>query len=187
MADLLSSKVFSIRKRSSLLFYLLPFAFTFIFCINLKAQDDMPDNIAPPSVKVIPKEEKSALDGTSDVKDHTRLALDLMEVRLKKAEALNTSESYGDVLNELGTFQALMDDTLKFLNRNDSGRGKVMDTFKRFEMALRSFTPRIEMIRREVPDRFEYYVRKLLKTVRDTRTKAVEPLFSSTVVTQKDN
>jgi hypothetical protein len=110
-----------------------------------------------------------------------------MEARLKKAELLNTSESYGDVLNELGSFTALMNDTLKFLNSNDDGRGKVMTTFKRFEMALRTFTPRLELIRRDVPERFEYHVRTLLRNVRDARSKAVEPFFSTTVVNDKGN
>ena len=42
--------------------------------------------------------------------------------------------------------------------------------------------PRLELIRRDMPERYEYYVRRLLKTVRDTRAKAVEPFFSSTVL-----
>jgi len=187
MADILNSKVFSFGGRSSLLFYLFPFAFTILFCANLKAQDEMPDNLAPPPVKIISKEEKSALEGTSDIKGRTKLTLDLMEVRLKKAEELKTSESYSGVLSELGTFQALMDDALKFLHRNDTGQGKVMDTYKRFEIALRTFTPRIELIRREIPDRYEFYVRRLLKTVRDARAKAVEPMFSSTILPGKEN
>jgi hypothetical protein len=75
-----------------------------------------------------------------------------------------------------------MDDAIKFLNRSDDGRGKVLNTFKRFEMALRAFTPRIELLRRELPDSYEYHVRRLLVTVRDTRAKAVEPMFGSTIL-----
>ncbi len=196
MADLLDFigfKTFSMRGENIRSFYLLPFTFCLLtLClltsVNVNAQEDeIPANIAPPPVKVISKEEKSALAGSSDVKDRTKLAIDLMEARLKKAESLNTSESYNDLLNELGSFNALMDDALKFLNRNDDGRGKVMNTFKKFEMALRAFMPRIELIRRELPDNFEYHVRKLLRTVRDARSKAVEPFFSSSVVNDKGN
>lgn len=181
--------LFSFSGRNFKLFYLLPFAFSVLFCINVSAQveEEIPANLAPPPVKFISKEEKSALAGSGDIKDRTKLAIDLMEVRLKNAETLNTSESYTDVLNELGSFTALMNDTLKFLNKNDDGRGKVMTTFKRFEMALRTFTPRLELIRRELPEKFEYHVRTMLRNVRDARAKAVEPFFSSTVVDDKGN
>ena len=180
--------LFSFYGRNSKLFYLLPFAFSVLFCVSVNAQEEqIPANIAPPPVKFISKEEKSVLAGSTDVKDRTKLAIDFMEARLKKAETLNTSESYNDLLNELGSFTALMDDTLKFLNRNDDGRGKVMTTFKRFEMALRTFTPRLELIRRELPDKFEYHVRTLLRSVRDARSKAIEPFFSTTVVNDKGN
>jgi len=198
MADLLKFigfKTVSLRRKNSSSFYQIPFTIyllAFAVClltsVNLQAQEDeIPTNIAPPPVKVISKEEKNALAGSSDVKDRTKLAIDLMEARLKKAESLNTTESYNDLLNELGSFNALMDDALKFLNRNDDGRGKVMNTFKKFEMALRTFMPRIELIRRDLPDNFEYHVRKLLKTVRDARSKAVEPFYTSTVLPDKGN
>ena len=189
LLNFIGSKTFSIRDKNSFYFsaftfFVLPFAASLLFCAGVQAQEEenIPQNLAPPAVKIMSKEEKSALAGVSDVKDRTKLALDLMEARLKKAEELNTQESFGALLTELGSFQALMDDALKFLNRNDDGRGKVMSTFKRFEMALRAFTPRLELIRRELPDNYEYHVRKLLRTVRDTRAKAVEPFFSSTVV-----
>jgi len=184
MADLVNSK-----RRNSLLFYLLPVALCLLTSVDLRAQEEepVPDNIAPPAVRAISKEEKTALAGLSDVKLRTKLTIDLMEARLKKAEEFKTSEAYPDLLTQLASFQALLDDGLKFLNRNDSGRGKVMDTFKKFEMALRTFTPRLEIIRREVPDSYAYHVRKLLITVRDARAKAVEPMFSSTVVPSSGN
>jgi DNA repair ATPase RecN len=145
-------------------------------------QDDVPDDIAPPPIRSLSKSERSALDAVTDVKDRTKVALDLMEARLKKAETLTGEETYGQVLTELGGFQAIMNNTIVFLNRNDNRGGKVMNTFKKFELALRAFTPRIELIRRETPDRYEYHVRQVLKSLRDTRAQAVEPLFSNTVL-----
>ncbi|HEY8561298.1 MAG TPA: hypothetical protein VIL74_13055 [Pyrinomonadaceae bacterium] len=194
MADLLNINGFnSIRSNSlyasAFTFFLLPLAVSLLFCADIKAQEDenIPENLAPPALRIISKEENSQLAGTTDVKNRTRLALDLMEARLKKAEELHTQEFFGDTLTQLGSFQALMDDTLRFLNRNDDGRGKVMGTFKRFEMALRTFMPRLELIRREMPERYEYHVRRLLRTVRDARTKAIEPFFSSTVMPGTEN
>jgi hypothetical protein len=196
MADLLDFigfKTFSTREKNSRSFYLLPF-YLFTICLltgtGVNAQTSgadeqaemVPANLAPPAVKVISKEEKTALAGADDVKDRTKLALDLMEARLKRAELLNTESAFGALLVELGSFHALMDDTIRFLNRSDNGSGKIMNNFKRFEMALRAFMPRIELIRRDLPDRYEYHVRKLLITVRDTRSKAVEPFFSTTIL-----
>src|SRR5215204_2987075 len=78
--------------------FLLPLAFSLCFCLNTRAQEEgdenVPENLAPPALKIISKEEKSALAGLTDVKNRTKLALDLMEVRLKKAEELNTQESF---------------------------------------------------------------------------------------------
>ncbi len=184
--DCFGFKAFSFR-RMSFIFYLLPLILALLFTPAVQAQDEEPPNSAPPPVKVISKEEKTALDSENDVKYHTKLAVELMEAHLKKAEELNTQESYNAMFSELGGFHALMDDTIKFLNRNNPESGKVLDSFKRFELALRAFTPRIELIRRELPEKFEYYVRKLLRTVRDTRAKAVEPLFSDKVVPNSGN
>lgn len=191
MADLLYFNGFK-RMKNFFSFYLLPFTFyllplafsVFFFGGEARAQDEeqIPANIAPPAVKLISKEEKTALAGVTDVKDRTKLALELMDARLKKAEELNTQAAFNALLTELGSFHALMDDALKFLNRNDTRSGKMLNNYKRFEMALREFTPRLELIRREMPERYEYHVRKLLITVRDTRSKAVEPLFGTTVV-----
>jgi hypothetical protein len=193
MADLftfIDFKTFSRRGKGSRSFYLLPLIICLLTVVSIKAQEaeeEVPANLAPPPIKIISKEEKTALADVTDVKIRTRLAVDFMEARLKKAEELNAGESYSALLNELGGFQALMDDTMKFLNRNDDGRGKVMNNFKKFEMALRAFMPRLEVIRREMPERFEYYVRKLLRVVRDTRSKAVEPMFSNTIVPNQEN
>lgn len=189
MADLLDFigfGKFSVRGNSSRLFYLLPLTFFSIYFfagVSVRAQEAViPTNLAPPAVKTLSKEEKTALAAVTDVKDRTKLALDLMEARLKKAEELSTEESFNAVLSELGGFQALMDDAIKFLNRNNNGGGKAMNNFKKFEMALRAFMPRIEVIRRDLPERFEYHVRALLVTVRDTRAKAVEPFYSTTIL-----
>ncbi len=190
MKDLSNSKAVSFSTRNSLLLYLLPVALCLFTSVGVKAQEEqevISVNIAPPVVKVISKEEKTALDGVSNVKNRTKLALDLMEARLKNAETLNSEESFGALLKELGSFHALMDDTIRFLNRNDNGSGKVMGNFKRFEMALRAFMPRLELLRRDMPARYEYHVRKLLVTVRDTRSKAIEPFFGETVLSNQDN
>ncbi|MEK7855704.1 MAG: hypothetical protein AAB288_06415, partial [Acidobacteriota bacterium] len=60
--------------------------------------------------------------------------------------------------------------------------GKVLNNFKRLEIGLRQFRPRLELIRRGIPSEYEPYLRSLIQYVRDARAKAVEPLFGDSVV-----
>lgn len=146
------------------------------------AQVDDYANGAPPPIKLMSKSEASQLASRPEVKERTKLALELMSARLTKAEQLNSKGEFTEMYNELGAFHALMDNTLVFLYSNSRGRDKNFDTFKRFEMALRAFAPRLGVIRRELPVEYDPYVRNLIKYVRDARSKAIEPLFSDLVV-----
>ncbi len=147
--------------------------------------DPLDPNAAPPPVKVMTKGERSQLDAEGDVKDRTKLALQLMSARLTKAEAFNDKNEFVEMYSELGGFHALMDYTLAFLMRQTPGRS--LETFKRYEMTLRSFAPRLGLIRRELPTEYDPYVKRLIRYLRDARSKAVEPLFGDNVVPQRRN
>ncbi len=110
-----------------------------------------------------------------------------MDARLAKAETFNNQRQYTQMFDELGGFHALVDDTLNYLHSHDTDSGKVLNNFKRLEMSLRQFAPRLELIRRDLPLRYELYVRKLIIYVREARSKAVEPLFDNSVVSDIDN
>lgn len=175
-------------KRARLLpaysvFCFLLLTFHFSLFTTVSAQDDPPE-IAPPPLKIVSKAERSRLDAKiAELKDRTKLSLELMDLRLDAAEKFAGGQQFEAMFAELGSFQALMDDSLDYLNRRHTGSDKkVLDNFKRIEIGLRAFTPRIETIRRELPLRYDDYVRKLMKFVRDARTKATEPLFSDSVV-----
>jgi len=157
--------------------------FTFLFSLPLAASaQDYEPSLAPPPLKIISKDERTQIDAKTDLKDRTKLVLQLMTMRLAAAESLQSDEDFDGVFRELGAFHGLMDNGLYYLQRRDTGSGKVLDNFKRIEIALRGFAPRIETIRRELPLSYEDYVRKLLIYVREARTKATEPLFADTVV-----
>ena len=70
---------------------------------------------------------------------------------------------------------------MTFLTRRNGMRGSFKN-LKRFEMSLRKFVPRLELIRRETPDRYGYHVKQLVRSVRKARTKAIAPLFGDTVL-----
>ncbi|HEY0658535.1 MAG TPA: hypothetical protein VGD05_08675 [Pyrinomonadaceae bacterium] len=139
------------------------------------------NEIAPPPLKIISKSEKKLLEETPDVKKRTILALQLMESKLKVIEELDNQNEFAKMYEELGGFHALMDYTLNFLYLSNGNR-KNLSNLKRYEMGLRVFPPRIEVIRRELPVKYEPYLRELLKVIRDTRSKAIEPFFGNTVV-----
>mgnify|MGYP007106197188 CR=1 FL=1 len=104
-----------------------------------------------------------------------------MSARLKNAEGFVGKDQHDEVYRELGAFHGLMDNTLEFLDGSDRDSNKVLNNYKRFEMGLRQFRPRLELIRREIPLNYEPYVRNLIGYLRDTRAKAVEPMFGDTV------
>jgi hypothetical protein len=162
----------------------LVFVIAFFLCLfapDASAQP-IPDDIAPPPLKFVAKDELSRLDAITDVKKRTQTALELMSTRLKQAETLMAQEQLDDMYKELGGFHGLMDNTLAFLDKSDQDSGKVLNNYKRFEIGLRQFRPRLELIRRDIPLRYEQYVRNLIIYLRDARAKAVEPLFSDSVV-----
>ncbi len=140
---------------------------------------------APPPLKMISDAERSRLDREKGVKGRTKRSLELMEVRLDNAEAAIRTEDFDKAFSELGVFHALVDDALGFLYDSDTDKRKVQFNFKRFEIGIRSFTPRLELIRREMPLTHETYVLSLIKQLRDARTRATEPLFGETVL--RDN
>lgn len=139
--------------------------------------DYIPPNAAPPPIKQLSKEEKAKLGLAKDVKDRTKLTLEMMETRVKTAELYLPQEQLEMVFRELGGFHALVLDALVYLEATDANKKRQLDNFKRFEIGLRGFTHRLELIRREMPPQREYYVRMLLREMRDARAKAVEPLF----------
>ena len=150
-------------------------------CVNTYSQQP-DDDEAPPPIKQISKEEKKSLSELTTAKAHTELSLDLMNRRIEKAELLNSKGQFEDMFKELGVFNALMDESLAFLAGQDKDRNKVLYNFKRLDIGLRAFMPRLETIRRDLPSRYDPYVKKLVKFISEAREKALEPMFGNTVV-----
>jgi hypothetical protein len=162
------------------------FALCFVLALSTLnfGQDDIPPDAAPPPLKQLSKSEKDRLATAHEVKERTKLSLELMDARVKVAEQYLPQEQYEMVFRELGGFHALVLDALEYLADSESDKKKVLDNFKRFEMGLRTYTLRLELIRREMPPQREYYVRLLLREMRDARAKAVEPLFGDIGIKQ---
>lgn len=172
-------------KNGGMAVWSLAFAFClFPFAFAASAQDDPPDT-APPPIKIVSKEERDRLDTKSDIKDRTKLAIEMMNARVANAEKLAGMRNFEGMYVELGYFHGLMDDTLEFLNKRDNGSGKVLDNFKRLEIALRALAPKIETMRRELPLKYDPYVRRLMGYLRQARAKATDSQFGDSVLTVK--
>lgn len=177
-----------IRPFSLLPFSIFLFTFSFLlFSAPALAQDDPPEDQAPPPLRRLSESERTQLNSQTDVKKRTKLGLDLMELRIRSSEITSVQKDFDSMYKDLGGFHALMDDTLAFLNKSDQDSNKVLNNFKKLEIGLRKFPPRLEVIRRDLPIKYEYYVRILIKYIRDARAKAIEPLFDDTVIPKKKN
>jgi len=148
---------------------------------NIVASAQEQDDPAPPPIKLLSKSERTQLAEKHDTKERTSLTLQLMETRLHSAEKFRTDENYSLMYAELGGFHALMDNAIEFLVAN-SGEGKKLGSLKRFEITLRSFVPRLEAMRRDLPLNFDPYIKQLILDVGDAREKAMKPFFSDTVI-----
>jgi len=160
-----------------------------LFTLPCMAQTPEPDGQdVPPPLKILPKDEKNQLNAETDPKKHASLALELSEGHLTKAEELGSKDDFESMLKELGSFNAVIDEAVAFITQSNAGNGKVLSGSKKLEIGLRSYSPRLEGMRRVVPSGYEPYLRGLIKAVRNARSKAVEPFFGTTVLPQrKDN
>jgi len=173
------SKVMAVRRSAHWLLFLG--CLVGFLCVNSYSQQP-DDDEAPPPIKQLSKEEKKSLTELTTAKAHTEVSLDLMNKRIEKAELLNSKGQFEDMFKEIGGFNALMDESLAFLVGQDKDRNKVLYNFKRLDIGLRAFMPRLETIRRDLPSRYDPYVKKLVKFISEAREKALEPMFGNTVV-----
>ena len=147
----------------------------------LGQKDDLPDGVVPPPLSVLSEKEADLLEEESSAKKRTKLAIELMDNRLLKSESSSKAKEFQNSLNQLGHFRALMLATLVDLKRSEINR-KALRNNKRFEIALRSFIPRLELVRRALPFSHSYHVTILIKDVRKARTETIEPFFDDTVL-----
>ena len=137
---------------------------------------------APPPVYTMSGAEKSQLSGETDLKRRTQLCLTLADARLRNAEAAAEREDFQAALSDLGSYQAIINNHIKFLEQGGYSGGKVRDNFRRMDITLRSYTPRIEMIRRTTPFEFAVHLKNILNFTRDARARALDSFFSDSIL-----
>ena len=112
----------------------------FVCPLAARAQNPQPSPTpltAPPPLKLISKEEHQQLDQTKDAKERLKLSIELAGAHLTKAEQLTMQTEYEAALNEVGTYNALIEDALENLSALKQDSNKTRDLYKRLELALR--------------------------------------------------
>jgi len=168
--------------------HLLLLAFVFLPAVN--AQDSEPKPTpqptpltAPPPFKMIVKEERAALEATTDdPKKRLKMTIEFADGHLLNAEQHTTRENYEAASTEVGMYQALIENALQFLSTFKRDSNKTRDLYKRLELALRADGPRLTAMRRTTPLEFAVWIKKVEDFARDGRTEALNSFYGHTVV-----
>jgi len=137
---------------------------------------------SPPPLKVITAEDHGQLEQAKDSKARVRKALELAELHLKQAEARTAEAQYDLASAELGRYQALIDDVLRFLSGFSRDSNKTRDHYKRVELALRAHGPRLTSMRRSTPLEYAVWIKEIEEFARSGRTEALNSFYGHTVV-----
>lgn len=175
----------SFRLRIALSCPLLLLTFALLLAASeVRAQDMRTAFVpAPPPMKFVPRSERTQLQNVSDAKAHTRAAIELAEARLLRAEQLTSSQQFDEASAELGIYQGLIEDALRFLHEATNGKGnKMRDTYKRLELAIRAHCTRLEAIRRVTPSEYAINVKAICEYARVARDAAINSFYGDDVI-----
>ena len=142
--------------------------------------------MAPPPIKIISKAERAQIDQAGDSKARIMTTMDLASMRITRAEQLAKQGSYDDALTEVGSYEALIQDTLDFLKGMKRDSNKTRDLCKRVELALRVHGPRLTTMRRETPLEFAVWIKKVEDFARAARTEVLNTFYGHTVVREPE-
>ncbi|HEV3469037.1 MAG TPA: hypothetical protein VG148_06930 [Pyrinomonadaceae bacterium] len=144
------------------------------------------EDAAPPPMRYLPEETREKLKAEArDLKDRTKLSIELAEARLASAAAYAAADRFEAATLELGVYEAIVKDAIAFLKATGKNSNKIRDLFKRVEIALRSHVPRLETLRRGLPSQHAVHAQATLDFVRDARTEALEAFFDDTIIPER--
>src|SRR4051812_35721933 len=136
---------------------------------------------APPPLRLVPRDARSQLEAARDVKARMRLSVELAEARLTRAEQMTSSQQYESAARELGIYQGLLDDALRFLKDQKEQR-KLRDTYKRFEITLRAHAVRLETMRRTTPSEYAFNIKTITEYTKNLRGEALNGFYGDDVI-----
>jgi hypothetical protein len=144
---------------------------------------DEPIVAAAPPLRYLPDDVRRQLDAeASDPKARSRLSIQLAEERLARAAAASDAERFEEATNELGVYEAIVADVIRYVQTSGRSGNKQRDLFKRIELALRAHVPRLETLRRGLPAAHAVYAKATIEFVRVQRDQALNAFYDDTVV-----
>lgn len=155
------------------------------FCLNanVRAQDQLVvPSPAPPPMKFMPGLERTQLSNVRDSKARLKTSIGLAETRLLRAEQFTVDQRFVAATVELGVYQAIIEDALRFLDTQKADTNKTRDLYKRLEIQLRLHATRIESIRRVTPAAYAVHVKAIWDFSDNARARALNGFFSDTVM-----
>jgi hypothetical protein len=141
---------------------------------------------APPPLRLVPRDERMQLDSARDLKGRMRLSVELAEARLSRAEQLTTAQQFESASRELGIYQGILEDALRFL-KNQQEQKKLRDVYKRFEISLRSHAARLETMRRTTPSEYAFNIKTVTEGTKNLRGEALNGFYGDTVIKDSSN
>lgn len=136
----------------------------------------------PPPMRYLPEDVRRRVEGEADLKRRARLGMEIAEERLARAAQLTEADRFEDATGEIGVYEAVVEDTVRFLKTSGRVNNKLRDIFKNVEITLRSHVTRLESIRRGLPERHAIYLKDAIEFVRDNRDLALGSFYDDTVI-----
>jgi hypothetical protein len=137
---------------------------------------------APPPMRYMPDDVRRRIEATRDPKERARLGMEIAEERLTLAAQLAGEDRFEAATGEVGIYEAVVEDTIRFLHATGRVNNKLRDIFRHVEITLRSHVTRLESIRRELPERHAIYLKDAIEFVRDNRDQALGIFYDDTVI-----
>jgi hypothetical protein len=136
----------------------------------------------PPPMRYLPEDVRQRVEAEHDLKDRARLGMIIAEERLDRAAQMVEADRFVDATAEIGVYEAVVEDTLHYLQSSGKSNSKLRDIYKRVEITLRSHVTRLETIRRGLPERHGIYLKDAIDFVRDNRDLALGAFYTDSVV-----
>ena len=153
------------------------------FFAPIVAQDSRThDDVAPPPLRTISREDRAQINAEKDTKNHIKLTLELANVHLTAAESETLQQDFEKAAAAAGRYWALIDDAFVFLKPMKTDSNKTRDLYKRVELALRAHGPRLATIRRTTPVEYSVWIKDIEDLARKGRTEALNSFYGHTVV-----
>jgi len=137
---------------------------------------------APPPLRTISKEERSQIEAPGDGKQRIKLTIEFADVHLTNAEKYTAQNNYESASHEVGSYYALIKNSLTYLATLKRDSNKTRDLYKRLELALRADGPRLTQMRRITPLEFAVWIKEVEDFARESRTEALNSFYGHTVV-----